>query len=155
MRLGFLLNMLLLCCGIAQAAPAVIKPFTADSYQQILQSHARQPFVLSIWSVNCPSCLKDMKTLTELRQKHPDLRLIMLSTDESDALPELQAILDRHGLNDIEQWLFADGDADQLRHSIDPSWYGELPRTYVFDAAHNRTGKSGALNLQAFEALLR
>jgi len=34
---------------------------------------------------------------------------------------------------------------DKLRFYIDPGWYGELPRSYFYDAAQQRSGHSGAL----------
>ena len=42
----------------------------------------------------------------------------------------------------------------KLRYGIDPSWFGELPRSYFYDAAHNRLPHSGALNEDHIEAWL-
>jgi hypothetical protein len=36
---------------------------------------------------------------------------------------------------------------------IDPKWYGELPRTYFLDAAHQRTGVSGVLSKEDYETM--
>ena len=59
-------------------------------------------------------------------------------------------MLEKHHLNDVENWVFADANSQKLRFEIDPSWYGELPRTYFFDSAHNRNGNSGLLAVQDF-----
>ena len=32
------------------------------------------------------------------------------------------------------------------RYAIDPAWRGELPRSYLFDAAHKRAAHSGLMN---------
>ena len=136
----------------SQAEPQFVKTFNPGSYQQILRENAGQAFVLAIWSVDCPSCIKDMTVLSQIRQSHPNLKIIMLSTDEPANTSEAKNILARHQLNDLENWIFGSDDAQKLRYEIDPSWYGELPRTYFFSSAHSRIGKSGALTTEAFEA---
>jgi hypothetical protein len=66
----------------------------------------------------------------------------------------VKGILARNGLIDVENWIFGTVDAQKLRYEIDPSWYGELPRTYFYNATGNRTAKSGALRIDEFEALI-
>lgn len=136
----------------SQAEEKYIKTFNPGSYQQILHENAGQPFVLAIWSVDCPSCIRDMNVLSQIRQAHPELKIVMLSTDEPDATQEVKTILARNNLSDLDNWLFGNQDAQKLRFEIDPSWYGELPRTYFFTSSHYRTGKSGALKMGDFEA---
>ncbi len=38
------------------------------------------------------------------------------------------------GLGHHPSWIFADERVEKLRYTIDRSWRGELPRTYLFDA---------------------
>lgn len=156
MKIRYYLAVALLFCfaGFAQAQEKFIQTFNLGSFQQILRENAAQPFVLAIWSVDCPSCLKDMLVINEIRQKHPDLKFIMLSTDEPTAMQAVKGILARNGLMDVENWIFGTVDAQKLRYEIDPSWYGELPRTYFYTASGNRTAKSGALRIDEFETLI-
>lgn len=156
MKLRYFLAAALLVClaGFAQAQEKFIQTFNSGSLPQILRENAAQPFVLAIWSVDCPSCLKDMLVINEIRQKHPDLKIIMLSTDEPTAMQTVKGILARNGLMDVENWIFGTVDAQKLRYEIDPSWYGELPRTYFYNASGNRTAKSGALRVDEFETLI-
>lgn len=135
-----------------QAEESFTKTFNSGSYQQILRENASQPFVLAIWSVDCPSCIKDMSVLSEIRQRHPELKIVLLSTDEPSATSETKNILAHHALSDLENWIFGGDDAQKLRYEIDPGWYGELPRTYFFNTEHGRVGKSGALKIDEFEA---
>jgi len=148
-----LLALILTICfyGAGQAQESSIKTFSAGSYQQILNENTGNAFILAIWSVDCPSCLKDMDVLTTAHQKHPELKIVMLSTDEPVAKVEVEEILSKHQLNDLDNWLFGTEDAQKLRYEIDPSWYGELPRTYFFTSSHERVGKSGALKLDELE----
>lgn len=136
----------------ALADQAAIKPFNPGSYQQILAASADQPLMLAVWSVDCPSCLKDMEILSKIHEKRPALKIVMLATDDAEALPEIQRIIDSHKLSGLENWAFASDNPEKLRYEIDPAWYGELPRTYFFDAAHQREAKSGAMTLEQFEA---
>jgi thiol-disulfide isomerase/thioredoxin len=129
-----------------------IKSFVPGSYQQILAANANKPLMLAIWSVDCPSCLKDMAILQQLQAKHPALKIVMLATDDAEALPEIKRIIDSNKLGGLENWAFASDNPEKLRYEIDPAWYGELPRTYFFDAGHQRVGKSGAMSLEEFEA---
>ncbi|MDX8128548.1 hypothetical protein QLH52_14740 [Methylomonas sp. OY6] len=149
---GLALN--LIGCGVVLAEQPEIKPFTPGSYQQILAVNANKPLMLAIWSVDCPSCLKDMDILGKLHEKHPALKIVMLATDDAEALPEIKRIIDSHKLGGLENWAFASDNPEKLRYEIDPAWYGELPRTYFFDAGHQRVGKSGAMSLEEFEAQL-
>ena len=140
---------------LAHAEEHVIRTFNSGSYQQILRENVGSPFVLAIWSVDCPSCLKDMDLLHTLHQQHPELKIVMLSTDEPSAANEVKGILARHQLGELDHWLFGSEDAQKLRYEIDSSWYGELPRTYFYTSSHTRTGKSGALKLDEMESQIK
>ena len=146
---GLLLSAL--AVSSSQAQEKFVKTFNPGSYQQILRENAAKPFILAVWSVDCPSCLKDMGVLNQIRQNHPDLKIVMLSTDDPSATSEVKNILARNRLGDLDNWIFGSDDAQKLRYEIDPGWYGELPRTYFFSSTHNRVGKSGALKIEEFE----
>lgn len=133
-----------------QAAPSA---FTSGSYQQILTSHANRPFMLVVWSINCSSCLKDMALLSSIHKSRPELKIIMLAADELSATEQVQQILDKNQLSDIENWVYAEENTQKLQFEIDPKWYGELPRTYFFDKVHQRTGVSGVLSKEYYEAM--
>jgi hypothetical protein len=134
----------------AQAAPSA---FVSGSYQQILASNANKPFMLVVWSINCPSCLKDMELLSSIHKSRPELKMIMLAADEPSATEQVQQILEKNHLSDIENWAYADENSQKLQFEIDPKWYGELPRTYFFDKTHQRTGASGVLSKEDYEAI--
>lgn len=129
----------------AAAQAAEIKPFVAGSMQQIRSAHAGRPFVLALWSLTCSHCQEELAQLGKLQRRHPELNVVLVSTDTPDEAAALAATLARHGLARAEAWVYADGFAERLRFEIDPRWGGELPRTYFFDRAHTVTARSGAL----------
>ena len=145
----------ILSANVCLAQDGYTKTFNPGSYQQILRENAAHPFILAIWSLDCPSCIKDMRILSEVKQKHPELKIIMLSTDEPSATFEVKSMLARQNLSDLESWIFGSDDAQKLRYEIDPSWFGELPRTYFYDYTHNKIGKSGALRIDEFETQIK
>ena len=134
----------------AQAEPSA---FTSGSYQQLLSNNTNQPFMLVIWSVNCSSCLKDMALLSNIHKSRPELIMVMLAADELSAAEQIQQILEKNQLSDIENWVYAEENTQKLQFEIDPKWYGELPRTYFFDKAHQRTGVSGVLSKEDYDAM--
>jgi thiol-disulfide isomerase/thioredoxin len=136
----------------ASAEQPALKEFTSGSYQQILESNTNQPFMLVVWSITCSSCLKDMALLNSIHKKRPELKMIMLATDDISEIGQIQSILEKSQLSGIENWVYADDNTQKLQFEIDPKWYGELPRTYFFDKTHRREGISGVFSKEDYEA---
>lgn len=107
-----------------------------------------------LWSIDCPSCLRELGLIKEIRQKYTNPDFVLISTDDISLQSDIRQVLESQGLEGIESWAFADANAQRLRYEIDPKWYGEIPRTYFYDAQHNRAGYSGELTEQHIEAWL-
>lgn len=101
-------------------------------------------------SITCIPCRKEFELLQNLRADYSRLPLVFVATDDLADAGMADNMLAHFGLGGGESWVF-DGDAERLRYEIDPGWYGELPRTYFFDAAHAREGVSGSLTCERFE----
>jgi thiol-disulfide isomerase/thioredoxin len=140
---------LLLCAclalGAASATAGELRPFTGDSLPAIKQQYAGRPFILTLWSLSCHHCVKELQTLGKLVRSGRRLPLVIVSTDTTAEAPEIHAALKRFGLDRLDTWVFADAVPERLRHAIDPAWRGELPRSYLFDATHRREVHSGML----------
>ncbi|MDD4915717.1 MAG: hypothetical protein PHW13_11855 [Methylococcales bacterium] len=138
--------LLLFCACLAQAnSYTPLKSFTPGSYQQILAENAHHGFMLVIWSLDCSSCIKDMELISTIHKSRPNLKIVMLSTDELSSSAEIMKLLEKYQLAGLDNWIFADDNAQKLRYEIDPGWYSELPRTYFYSATHQREAVSGAL----------
>ncbi|MBX3617584.1 TlpA family protein disulfide reductase [Nitrosomonas sp.] len=151
-----LLIILILTIGLAapaQAGEATLKHFVSGSYQQLLEKHTGQPVMLVIWATTCSTCMKKMPLLSKLQEDHNDIKIIMLSVDELADTKQVQAALVKHELTGLENWIFADENAQRLRYEIDPQWFGELPRTYFLDSKHQREGISGALSYEDYQSI--
>lgn len=130
----------------AGSAPTSIKPFSADSMQDILASRQGKPFILGLWSLSCTHCRDDLALLSKLSQQHAGLELVLIATDSLEQSRDAEQALARYSFGKTEQWIFADAFIEPLRYSIDRRWRGELPRTYFYDAQHNVQAISGKLD---------
>lgn len=136
---------LLLCSGVANSAMQDIGIFQPGSYAQLLTQQKNQSFMLVFWSLDCPPCYKELAMLAEEIKTQPGLTLVLISTDTPDDITEIQQKLSQFGFSNINAWVFESNRAQQLRYEIDPNWYGELPRSYLFDSQHQRQAISGIL----------
>jgi len=124
-----------------------ISNFTSGSYKQIVDQYKNQPFVMVLWSLDCPPCYKELELLARERKQH-DFNLVLISVDGADASYEVASVLNKYNLQSVSSWLFDEFSSQQLRYEIDPAWYGELPRSYLFDKAHQRQSVSGVLSTE-------
>lgn len=136
----------LFALAAASSFAGELRPFTADSLAAIQKQHAGRPFILTLWSLTCHHCTKELQMLGRLVRADRQLPLAIVSTDSPAEAREIKAALKRFGLARIDTWVFADAVPERSRFAIDPAWRGELPRTYLFDAAHRRTAHSGLLD---------
>lgn len=121
------------------------EPLGLDTFAEIKASYAGRPFLLSLWSVDCAPCRLELKILGELKAKDPSFPLVIISADSLEQRETASYILEEYGLENVTSWMFADNFTERLRYSIDPNWYGELPRSYLFDATHQAISHSGVL----------
>jgi len=133
---------------------AELRPFTNESLKEITDARDGRPFLLVLWSIDCPPCLKELKHIGQLYSQFTPGSLVLVSTDSADYADEAQQLLTQNGLADAESWLFSGNFPERLRYRIDPNWYGELPRAYFYDAKHKRVGKSGALSLELLQQFI-
>ena len=121
-------------------------PFDANSLAILRKTHAGKPFVLAFWSVYCEPCRDEMAAWNAVKQKHPALSIVLVSTDA----PADRALIDfffaKYPPGPVQKWLFADAFTERVRYSVDKSWRGELPKSYYFDAAHRVEIKSGKVD---------
>jgi thiol-disulfide isomerase/thioredoxin len=143
----------LLACLLAGSASAVeLARFDSGSLATIEARHAGKPFILSLWSVNwCGHCIEELTLLGKLAKTDRHLPLILVSVDNPDDSAAIRDTLHRLGLAQAEVWVFDDPIPERLRASVDPSWQGDLPRSYLYDKAHRRQTVAGVLD----EARLR
>lgn len=150
-----LLYVFLLTGNMAISYAGPLRDFVAGSYHDILAARPDKAFVMVFWSMDCPPCHRELAMLGRLRQQPPQFDLVLIATDENTDHAELQTVLAKHRLDKSDTWVFAGESAAALRYEIDPTWYGELPRSYLFNSRHQRQAVSGLLSAEGLQAWLR
>ncbi len=145
-----------ICLLLALVAPASSQadnflPFTNESFATIKQQFAGGEFLLGLWSVDCPPCLVELDMMGELLQKNPDLPFVLISTDPIEDRESALEFLEEFDLHERQSYMFADSFTERLRYTIDPNWFGELPRSYFFDALHNMQSHSGIMTIELLQ----
>ncbi|MCP4978944.1 MAG: TlpA family protein disulfide reductase [Gammaproteobacteria bacterium] len=122
-----------------------LKAFQTGSINEISAERKGQSFMVVLWSVHCPPCLMELVQLQQYKNRFSKSSLVLVATDGLQYSDTVQQILYDKQLDQMDNWIFAGPMPERLRFAIDPSWYGELPRTYFYDSAHQRSSHSGAL----------
>ncbi len=121
-------------------------PFDMNTRTVIEKRYIDQPLIISFWSIDCPYCIDDLKKLGKALSKNTNVKLITVCVDGKESAKKAERILSQANLPKHEKYQYAEVDEDRLRYNIDPAWYGELPRTYFYDAAHQVTPLSGKIS---------
>jgi len=135
---------------VVDAGNENISIMTESSYKNIVISHQENPFLIVLWSLDCPPCIEELKVLQSFTKKYPNKKIILISTDSSLKVVEINNLLKENSLQSVEAWVFSDN-AMQSRYSIDPIWYGEVPRSYFYWPKQNRKAYSGRLKYSILE----
>ncbi len=138
--------------GISAAGERVPKTFRSGSLAAIAAAREGKPFMLHLWSIHCATCRREMRVLAKLVREHPKFDLVLVAADDTSDAAEAQALLAEKGLGEVESWILGEADAQRLRYEIDSGWYGELPRSYFYNAAQDRIALSGVLKKAQLEA---
>ncbi|MGB0513760.1 MAG: TlpA family protein disulfide reductase [Wenzhouxiangellaceae bacterium] len=127
------------------AAAVEARPFGPGDLDRIRADHAGQPFVLMAWSLDCLPCHRKLSRLRPVLEQHPHWRLVLVAVDDPERAGEVEQRIAEYGLQWLDHWRFDTTPPERLRYALDPHWYGELPRAWLYDAQHQRTAWSGTL----------
>jgi len=120
--------------------------FNKMVFEQLKQDNHGQQWLLILWSVDCPACIKELKLIEKLDEEYDKLPVILINTDDSgEVIPLRKKIISDHRLSKFENYHFAEDTAAGNRYLIDPTWHGELPRSYFVNEQGVFHGKSGLL----------
>jgi len=147
-RVSLLWGLLLACAPGSLMAAEVgksLKAFDPDSFEAIRAKYQGRPFILALWSLDCPPCFKELNNLARWKRNYPELNLVFVATDDYSMKAEVGQQIKAFGLELADHWIFSEHAAVRLRYNIDPLWHGELPRSYLYDRRHKSTAVSGLL----------
>lgn len=153
MKRWLMANVLLL--ALATSCLAVeFRPYTRGSFAAIKQSHAGRSVVIHFWSAGCGPCIAELPRLAAMRAEHPEVDVVMVSTDTFESQGKIEKRLERNGLDDATNFVFDDDFTERLHFEADPSWQGELPFTIMVNSQGATTRVIGPLGEEQFDAWL-
>src|SRR5262249_43377094 len=102
-----------------------MRPFGTDTLAAIKSRYANRPFVLAFWSIHCAPCLDDMATWRSLRERFPEVPIVLVSTDPPAEQSAMHKALSRFPPGNVETWAFADDFVERTRYAVDRNGRGE------------------------------
>lgn len=111
----------------------------------------RQPTVVALWSIDCTHCKKNLQTLSSVIKRQKNLRVISVATEPATA--DHESIMARFDLPG-PRYAYAPENPEAIAYALDPSWAGELPRTFLFDGKGGKQQMSGVMSVKAVEAAI-
>lgn len=130
-----------------------LQSFDLQALNRIERIYSGKPFVLSLWSLDCPPCYEELNKFSQWLNEGRLRNLVLINTDDVSRQTEVVEVLQKNNLRTVDNWMFANIAPEQLRTSIDSSWFGELPRSYRYDPEGQREGRSGVFGVEWIEPL--
>lgn len=122
-------------------------PFNENTVEHLKNQFQGKKWLMVLWSVECPPCLKELALIDKLIEKNKKLPIVVINTDGEQSLyADRKDLITQFKLDRIKTYYFLDGQAETSRFQVDASWYGELPRSYFFNEQGQSIGKSGLLS---------
>jgi thiol-disulfide isomerase/thioredoxin len=89
--------------------------------------------VVNVWATWCEPCREEMPELLRFWRDHRDrgVRLVMVSADDEDQRAEVEHVLAAAGFDGPA--FIKHGDDMTFINSLDRSWSGALPSTFLYD----------------------
>jgi hypothetical protein len=83
-----------------------------------------------------------------MSKAHPDMNLVLIQADEGSA-DAVEAAVEHAGLKGVESWSTRSEMDEFERASIDASWVGDMPRTFLISADGEVTTLKGVVDPSA------
>ena len=134
----------------------VFTPVAAESLSSVIRAGESKATLVNVWATWCEPCREEFPGLVKLARtyEHDGLRVVFVSADFTEALPEARTFLARQGV-DWPTWYKTGGDQAFI-DALDSKWTGALPGTFVYDAQGKlRDSWEGKADYAKLEATVR
>jgi len=131
-------------------------PVAAESLSTVIRPGDSKVTLVNVWATWCEPCREEFPGLVKLARtyEHDGLRVVFVSADFTEALPEARTFLARQGV-DWPTWYKTGGDQAFI-DALDSKWTGALPGTFVYDAQGKlRDSWEGKADYAKLEATVR
>lgn len=127
----FLFALIMLTINTAKADLTIL-PFSKNSFTELKYERKDKPFILIFWSESCRYCMEELALFGTLYKQYPDIELVVVATDPFLEENIVKNVLKRSQLNLKQTWVFAEQFPENIYHTVNKSWRGELPVTHFF-----------------------
>ena len=135
---GFALAIALLAGCAGQTEGPTFEAANADRVLAAVREPGARAVLVNVWATWCPPCRAEfpdlMRVERELRAE--GLRMVLVSADFDESLPQARAFLAEHGVGFPSY--HKTGDDMTFINTLDSLWSGALPATLLYDGAGRR-----------------
>ncbi len=142
--------------GAASDSGAALRPADAASLIALANDRRARVTLVNVWATWCVPCRQEFPELLEAARAHErdGVRLVLVSTDFDEQLPEARRFLTEHGVRDTTY--VKHGSDEAFIDGLNPRWTGTIPATFVYDATGRRVAFwEGRADRARFEAAIR
>ncbi|NRA54603.1 MAG: hypothetical protein HRU23_10695 [Gammaproteobacteria bacterium] len=113
------------------------------------------PKLIVMWSLECPACFEELETLAQLLKRHPGLAITLISTDDDPTRnEEVNHVYSEPAFRTVPRWVYQENQAQHISYTIDPTWQGELPRSFYIDKTGKQFAHSGLLSQKQLQSIV-
>ncbi len=158
MAYPILLSFLLFLIATASHAAVSVIPADASTVKKVIAAQKGHVVLVNFWATWCGPCVAEFPAIVQVSRRYRSRGLVTLAVT-ADSKKDLQAkvlpFLVKSGVT-FPVYLEKSVDPEDFITAFDPSWQGDLPRTFIY----NRQGKlvrtlSGEQTPQSLAAALR
>lgn len=137
------------CAGTAARTQPSFEAATADQVLEAVRAPGAKAVLVNVWAAWCAPCRQEFPDLVRLERelRGRGFRLVLVSADFDDTLPQARKFLAKHGV-DFPSY-HKTGDDMQFINTLDSRWGGALPATFLYDGAGNKV--AGWEGMQTYE----
>lgn len=110
--------------------------------------------IVNFWATWCEPCVEEIPILIRIQQKFKGVEVIGVSMDEPENEASVKKFIATHKIP-YRIVLRQGQDFERMVNSIDPSWIGALPATFIFKNGKRVYSKVGLLNEEELLRVLR
>lgn len=110
--------------------------------------------IVNFWATWCEPCVEEIPILIRVQQKFKGVEVIGVSMDEPENEAAVKSFIVAHKIP-YRIVLRQGQDFEKMVNSIDPSWIGALPATFIFKNGKRVYSKVGLLNEEELLRVLR